>query len=131
MSKKSKAVWAIVQHSAGGAGVAALPTPGLETHKHLGLMANEIGMCARIASIYAEIDVTKDEVKELLIEAGIAVSTGGGLALIATKVSHIAINEMLNFIPVIGWGIKATLASSVTASLGWAFVKFCELRYGA
>lgn len=130
MSKRNKAVWAILQHSAMGGGAAALPTPGLETHKHIALSANEIAMCVRIGSIYSESTLSKDKVKELLIDSGIAVSAGGGLAFVASKVGHGAVNEMLNFIPVIGWGIKGALASSLTATVGWAFTKFCSSYYG-
>jgi len=54
MSKKASAIWAIIQHSIIGGGTAALPTPGFETHKHIALSANEIAMCVRIASIYAD-----------------------------------------------------------------------------
>jgi uncharacterized protein (DUF697 family) len=119
-------VWVIVQHSVGGGGAAAIPTPGFETHKHLALSTNEVTMCVRIASIYSGIDVSKDKVIELLKEAGIAVSIGGGLALVATKIGHGVLNELLNFIPIIGWGIKGVLAGSLTAGGGWAFLKFCQ-----
>lgn len=129
MSKKSDAVWAIVQHSVLGAGAAAVPTPGIETHKHIALSANEIAMCVRIASIYAELDFTKDEIRSLLKESGIAVAGGGGLAVVATKVGHGVVNEMLNFIPFVGWGIKGILAGSLTTGVGWAFLKFCEARW--
>jgi len=129
MSKKSQAVWTIVQHSVLGAGAAAIPTPGFETHKHVALSTNEIAMCVRIASIYAEIDFTIDEVKALLKESGFAVVSGGALAVVATKVGHGVVNEILNFVPVVGWGIKGILAGSLTTGVGWTFLKFSEARW--
>jgi len=66
---------------------------------------------------------------DLLKESGIAVVSGGTLAFVATKLGHATVNEMLNFVPVVGWGTKGILAGSLTAGVGWAFLKFCESRW--
>jgi len=52
--------------------------------------------------------------------------SGAGLAIVATKVGQTVVDEMLNFVPVVGWMIKGSLAGSTTASLGWAYLKVCE-----
>lgn len=130
VSKKVDAIWVVVQHCVGSAGASAVPTPGAELPKNAALRANDIAMCVRIAYTYCGKKFSKEEVIELLKEAGIAVSVGGVLSVGAGAVGHAAVNEMLNFIPVVGWGIKAVLASSLCAGIGWAFIKFCESRFG-
>lgn len=129
MGKKTKAAWSIVRHSVLGGSAAAIPTPGFETHKHVAMSVNEIAMCVDIARIYSEVNLSESKVQELLVEAGVAVVSGTGLAIVATKVGHGAVNELLNFIPFVGWGIKAALAGSLTAGVGWTFLKFCEYRF--
>jgi uncharacterized protein (DUF697 family) len=83
-------------------------------------------MCLRIAHIYIGPELTKDDVKELLIANGLVAATGTGFAIIGTKVGQTVANEVLNWIPVIGWFFKGALATSITAALGVAFVKICE-----
>ena len=129
MSKRNKAIRTILKHSMGGGVTAAMPTPGFEMHKCVALSGNEVAMCVGIGSIYAGRKLTKGEVKNILLDTGLAVVSGGGLALVATKIGHASINELLNFIPFFGWGVKGMLASSLTAGVGWAFLKACELIY--
>ncbi len=131
MSKKTQAAWVIVQHTAVNAVASGVPTPGLEIHKHVALSSSEIAMCVRIASIYSGIEMSKDRIEDLLKEAGIAVAAGAGLAVAATTIGHGVVDELLNWIPVVGWAIKGTLAGSLTVGVGVAFVKFCEERYGS
>lgn len=130
MSKKGKAGWVIFQHSIGGAALELPPTPGIETAKEIPLAANEIGMCIRIAQIYSGVEFSKDEIKNMLQEAGIAVGGAVAGAFVAAKAGKVAVKELLNFIPVIGWGIKAVIGGTLTASIGIAFMKFCQLRFG-
>lgn len=129
MSKKSRAVWAIVQHTAGAVALEFPPTPGFETVKEVPLAANEIAMCMRIAQIYSEVNFSKEEIKELLKEAGIA--TGGALAgaYVAGRAGKVAAKELLNLLSVFGWAIKGAVGGTLTGAIGVAFMKFCELRF--
>jgi uncharacterized protein (DUF697 family) len=126
MGKRNDAFWTIVQHSVVNGGLASVPTPGVETGKHMMYSANEIAMCLRIAHIYIGPQIKEGDVKEMLVANGLAAGTGAGLAIVATKVGQTVVDEMLNFVPVVGWMIKGSLAGSITASLGWAFLKICE-----
>lgn len=126
--KRRKALKEIVMYSLTNAGASAIPTPGLETHKHVALGVAEVVLCLRIAYIYFERQFTEGDIKTFLVESGLATGTGGGLAFVATKVGHGLINEALNFVPVVGPGIKATIGGSLTFSLGLAFVAACENR---
>ena len=129
MSKRTEAISAIALQVVIAGGIGAVPAPGLETFKHIPLSANEIALCMRIARIYGQ-DLTDSEVKDLLIQMGIGGAAGAGLAYGATKLGHAAVDELLNFIPIVGPGIKATLAGSITAAVGWAFMEFCERTFG-
>lgn len=131
MSKRSDAIWAIVQHSGGGGFTTAFPTPGLETHKHIALSANELAMCIRIAQIYSSKTYSKDEILTMLTDGGITLAGGSALAYGATKVGHGLINELLNMGGPPAWAVKGLLAGSLTASVGFAFMSYCELRWGS
>ncbi len=130
MSKKGKAGWVIFQHSITGAALELPPKPGLETAVEIPLAANEIGMCLRIAQIYSGETFSKDEIKNMLKEAGIAAGGAVAGAFLAAKGGKVILKEILNWIPGIGWGIKSAIGGSLTASIGIAFMKFCQLRFG-
>ena len=124
--KRNNAILAVIATTIGNAGGAAVPTPGLETGKHAIFSAAEIAMCVTIYNIYFSENISKNEMKDFLVKNGIAVAGGGGLAFVATKAGHAAIAEMLNFVPVIGWGLKSVLAGSITASVGFACIGACH-----
>jgi uncharacterized protein (DUF697 family) len=126
MSKRTDALAAVLQHAVGNGGVAAVPTPGVETGKHLIYSGNEIAMCLRIGHIYFGSHLTADDVREMLVNNGLAASTGAGLAVVGTKIGQTVTDEVLNVFGPVGWAFKAVLCGSITASLGWAFVKICE-----
>nr|DAN25957.1 MAG TPA: hypothetical protein [Caudoviricetes sp.] len=130
MSKKTKAAWAIIQHSTGAALIEFPPTIGIETTKEVPLLANEITMCIRIAQIYTGEKYSKAKIISLLKEAGIAAGFAGGGAVIAAKVGKAAVKELINFAGPIGWGIKGLVGGSLTAGIGISFAKFCEVRFG-
>lgn len=115
-------VGAVITNSA----ASAIPTPMFETHKHMALSGVEIGLCVGIYNIYFHKKLTKAQMKQFLTKEGIAVSSGGGLAFVATKAGHSAVAEMLNYVPVVGWGIKAVLSGSITATVGATCITACH-----
>lgn len=124
--KRNRAVLTVIATTTANAGGAAVPTPGIETGKHAVYSAAEIAMCVAIYNIYFSENISKDEIKEFLMKNGIATASGGSLAFVGTKLGHSAIAELLNFVPVIGWGIKAVLAGSITASIGMSCIGVCH-----
>ena len=124
--ERSLAVGAIVAACLGTGAAASAPTPGLETHKHLAYSAAEIALCVTIYNIYFHKNASKGEVIDFLMEQGIAVSAGGGLAYLGTKAGHIAIDEVMNWVPVVGWGVKGILAGSITGSIGISCLLACD-----
>lgn len=124
--RRKKAILATIGVCLANAGTAATFTPGVETCKHAIYSVTEIGLCITIYNIYFGRKLSKVEIERFLLENGVATSAGGGLAFVGTKLGHSAINEILNFIPVIGWGIKGILAGSITASIGFAVIETCH-----
>ena len=128
--KKLKAIQVVIEQSVASAGLSALPTPGFETGKHAFLLSvNEISMCVRIANVYSGSKIGESEMKEVLLDTGLAISTGGGLAFIATQAGRGIVNEMLNFVPVVGWVIKGIIASSLSAMIGASFIAVAEEQW--
>lgn len=127
--KRHKAFWAIVEQAIVGGSIAIVPVPGVGIQRQVALGINEISLCARIAQIYAERRVSEGEIVQMLGDAGIAVVSGSGLALAATKIGQLVIDDLLNWLPIVGWGIKGMLATSLTALVGCTFLGICELYF--
>ena len=128
MSKQNDAIWVIIGSISLNSLQASVPVPGFETHKHVAMTSVEIGMCLAIAKIYFGEQITKEDLTPMFQEAGIAIGAGGGLGLVATKVGHVATDELLNLAGPIGWVVKAGIAGSLTASIGLVFLEFCKSR---
>ena len=129
MSKSVEAVWVIVLHSMAGAALEFPPTPGFETTKEIPLAANEIAMCIHIAKIYSGIEYSRDFVKTLLKEAGIASGAAVSGAYIASKAGKSAAKELVNLGGPIAWAAKGIVGGTLTASIGITFMKFCQFRF--
>lgn len=129
MSKSTESAWVIIQHSLAGAALEFPPTPGVETTKEIPLAANEIAMCVRIAKVYSGIEYSKEFVKSLLKEAGIATGSAVSGAYVASKAGKSIVKELLNFGGPIGWAAKGIVGGSLTASIGISFMKFCQYRF--
>lgn len=129
MSKSVEAVWVIVLHSMAGAALEFPPTPGFETTKEIPLAANEIAMCIHIAKIYSGIEYSRDFVKTLLKEAGIASGAAVSGAYIASKAGKSAAKELMNLGGPIAWAAKGIVGGTLTASIGITFMKFCQFRF--
>src|SRR5207248_10944312 len=123
------AAWAIIQQGAASGLATMVPTPLVETGKHIALAGNEILLCLRIYKIYYEEEISREAMLGLLQEAGIVVMVGTGLAYLATKSGQILISELSNFIWPIGAVVTAPLASSLTAIIGVSCMLFLDQAY--
>ena len=63
---------------------------------------------------------------DLLTEYGVIVAVGGVLAYGGVKATEALLGEVLNFIPLAGWAISATITASVTATVGLAWLLLCD-----
>jgi hypothetical protein len=128
-SKRRKALW-ILTVGAGGTGFSsAIPTPSLEAPKQAAIALADIGLMAGIYTVYFDEDVGVDTIKDMLIEAGLIVSAGGGMAYGTIKATEAVMAEVLNWIPVIGWVISGTITASVTLSAGALWWWACDTAY--
>jgi len=113
-----KALIAIGTQSAISGGAAAIPTPAVETVKHVALAGNELILCANIYQIYYEEKITTERIEELLKDAGILAAVAGGLVFVSTKGVQVLLHEISNFVWPIGTIITVPIATSVTALVG-------------
>jgi hypothetical protein len=128
-AKRRKALW-ILTVGAGGTGFSsAIPTPTLEAPKQAAIALADIGLMAGIYTVYFDEDVGVDTIKDMLIEAGLIVSAGGGMAYGTIKATEAVMAEVLNWIPVIGWIISGTITASVTLSAGALWWWACDTAY--
>jgi hypothetical protein len=128
-SKRRKALW-ILTIGAGGTGFSsAIPTPTLEAPKQAAITLADIGLMAGIYNIYFDEDVDAATIKDMLIEAGLFVSAGGGMAYGTIKATEAVMAEVLNWIPVIGWAISGTITASVTFTAGAIWWWACDVAY--
>jgi hypothetical protein len=128
-SKRRKALW-ILTVGAGGTGFSsAIPTPALEAPKQAAIALADIGLMAGIYTVYFDEDVDVDTIKDMLIEAGVIVTAGGGMAYGTIKATEAVMAEVLNWIPVLGWVVSGTITASVTFSAGALWWWACDTAY--
>jgi hypothetical protein len=124
--KRKKALWALV----GGAGTTGasvvIPTPGWEVPKQAVVATADIVTLAGIYNIYFDEDIGVQGVKDMLLEMGLVVTTGGAVAYGSIKVTEGIIHEVLNWIPVIGWVAKGVITGSVTLTVGTLWLWVCD-----
>jgi uncharacterized protein (DUF697 family) len=97
-----------------GSGIAFAPVPGIGT---AGLVAVESGLIYTIGKDYG-VDLSRTDIAVIASTLG-----AGSLALRA------AVNEVCNWVPVLGWAIKASVAAAVIESIGAAVIEYFEQRY--
>jgi hypothetical protein len=128
-SRRRKALW-ILTVGAGGTGFSsAIPTPTLEGPKQAAIALADIGLMAGIYTVYFEEDVGVESIKDMLIEAGLIVSSGGGMAYGSIKATEAVMAEVLNWVPVVGWAISGAITASVTLTAGTLWWWACDTAY--
>jgi hypothetical protein len=127
--RRMKALIAIGTQSAISGGAAAIPTPAVETVKHIALAGNELLLCANIYQIYYEEKITTERIGELLKGAGILAAVAGGLVFVSTKGVQILLHEISNIIWPISTVITVPIATSVTALVGLTCMLWMDYAY--
>lgn len=102
------------KYAAFGTAWAVLPIPVATSP---GLTALETHMIYWIGRIYGE-----------ELARGDIFMAGAGLELASVGLKTLAINAA-NFVPVIGWGIKAVIAASTIEGIGEATIRHFEAKY--
>lgn len=127
--KYAEALLRVIQTSVGTTLTAAVPTPALELSKALGIAVADAWMFWDIYRIYYDEPLSAERLAELLGLAGIIVFSGGVVSYAAFKVGQALISEVLNFVPVAGWLISATITGSTTLTLGLVWLAVVEGWY--
>ncbi len=127
--RRMKALIAIGTQSAISGGAAAIPTPAVETVKHIALAGNELLLCANIYQIYYEEKITTERIEELLKDAGILAAVAGGLVFVSTKGVQVLLHEISNFVWPIGIIITVPIATSVIALVGLTCMVWMDYTY--
>ncbi len=127
--RRMKALIAIGTQSAISGGTAAIPTPAVETVKHIALAGNELILCANIYQIYYEEKITTERIGELLQGAAILAAVAGGLVFVSTKGVQILLHEISNIIWPISTVITVPIATSVTAMVGLTCMLWMDYAY--
>jgi len=127
--RRMKALIAIGTQSAISGGAAAIPTPAVETVKHIALAGTELLLCANIYQIYYEEKITTERIEELLKDAGILAAVAGGLVFVSTKGVQVLLHEISNFVWPIGIIITVPIAISVTAMVGLTCMLWMDYAY--
>jgi hypothetical protein len=70
--------------------------------------------------------MSSDEMRELLIDGGFAVASGGALVYAGVKTTEGVLAEALNLLGPLGWGVKAAITGTVTGMVGILFWGLCE-----
>ena len=127
--RRMKALIAIGTQSAISGGAAAIPTPAVETAKHIALAGNELILCANIYQIYYEEKITTERIGELLQGAAILAAVAGGLVFVSTKGVQILLHEISNIIWPISTVITVPIATSVTGLVGLTCMLWMDYAY--
>ncbi len=127
--RRMKALIAIGTQSVISGGAAAIPTPAVETVKHIALAGNELLLCANIYHFFFEEKITTERIGELLKGAGILAAVAGGLVFVSTKGVQVLLHEISNFVWPIGIIITVPIATSVTALVGLTCMVWMDYTY--
>ncbi len=129
--KRADAIIRIGQTVVGTTLAGAVPTPALETAKMLGIAAADAWMFWDIYKVYYHRNLSARHLREMLGQAGVVIFTGGVVGYAAVKVSQALLSEVLNVVPVLGWGISGLLTGTSTLAVGLAWMLYVEDRYRA
>ena len=105
------------------------PTPTLEVPKQVVLGAADIAMCCAIWKFYFKEEMAEKSMIQTLGTTGLIAAVAFGAGWIVAKGATGILHEFANAIPGIGWVSSGVVAASATATLGLAFMWYCDTRY--
>lgn len=124
--KRVETIGAITTAALATGGLSGSPTPLLELPKQGVIAIGDLSLCIAIYTIWFDKRVSTDEMREILLDAGLATVAGGALVYGGAKLAEGLLAEALNILGPLGWGISATITGSVTAMVGLTFWMLCE-----
>ncbi|BAY20282.1 hypothetical protein NIES2100_00230 [Calothrix sp. NIES-2100] len=127
--KRLDAALAIATYAVGNSTASAVPIPGGEIPKQILLTASDVLMYTRIWKIYFEEDLSQKELVEILAELGLVTIAATGTAYFVSKVSTALLKEITNWTGLLGWGVVAAIAGSMSGLFGAAWAMYCDQLY--
>jgi hypothetical protein len=124
--KRIKTIGAITTAALATSAGSGTPTPMLELPKQAVIAVGDLALCVTIYTIWFDARISNDEMRGLLLDAGIAAVTAGTLVYGGVKLTEGLLAEALNLLGPLGWGVKATITGSVTWIVGFSFWMLCE-----
>ena len=125
-SRRVATMAAISGHALGTAGASAAPTSMLELPKQGVIAAADLNMCVAIYAIWFDQRLSKEEMIDLLLDAGMASMAGGLIIYGGVKITEGLLAEAMNLIGPLGWAVSAVITGTVTSTVGFTFWAWCE-----
>ena len=123
---RRKAFWLLTAGIAGTSAGSAAPTTGLEIPKQAGIAAADAILMQRIYAAYFEHDPESESMWSIFEEEAPLLLLLGAAAYGGIKLSEGIFAEVMNFLPIIGWGLSAMITGSVTGTLGGLWWWACD-----
>lgn len=127
--KRIRAVITIAGMSATSGALTSAPTPLAEIPKQVTVGVADIAMCLLIWRIYFKKELSDKSLFAILSGAGLMALAAGGVGWVITKGVSGLLNEFGNLLGPIGWGLSGIVSVSSTATLGIAWMAYCDKRY--
>ena len=127
--KRKKVSIAILATVFGSGLVTATPTPDIEISKQVFLTIANVAMCAIVWNIYFDEELSKKDVMSILLDLLVVTVISAFTAYIAAKGITALINDITNWLGVVGWLVIGVIASLATSLLGVCWASYCDDLY--
>lgn len=105
------------------------PIPTFEVPKQIFLTGSDFAMCYMIYEEYFDDSIYKQEMTEILTDAGILTLVAAGTGYIITRILSGLLAELTNILGPLGWMASGLLEVSQTALLGLVWMYLVEKAY--
>ncbi|MDJ0686949.1 MAG: hypothetical protein QNJ41_00410 [Xenococcaceae cyanobacterium MO_188.B32] len=109
--------------------VTATPTPNLEISKQVFLTIANVAMCALVWNIYFDEELSKKDIISILLDLSIVTVISAFTAYVTAKGITALINDITNWLGVIGWVVIGIIAGLATSLLGIGWASYCDDLY--
>ena len=109
--------------------VTATPTPNLEISKQVFLTIANVAMCAIVWNIYFEEELSKKDILSILLDLLVVTIISAFTAYVTAKGITTLIDDITNWLGVIGWVVIGMIAGLATSLLGIGWASYCDDLY--
>ena len=127
---KRKQVFIAILAAVFGTGVVtATPTPNLEISKQVFLTIANVAMCALVWNIYFDEELSKKDIISILLDLLVVTVISAFTAYITARGITALINDVTNWLGVMGWIVIGIIAGLATSLLGIGWASYCDDLY--